>query len=68
VLLTAIGFHSYGQKAEKTTFHNPPINAEPMVGIRGFSFQMIIDKKIKSLPQIGFFSVTDLNSDWGEKI
>ena len=28
---------------------------------------MIIDKQIKSIPQLGFFSVTDINSDWSEQ-
>jgi hypothetical protein len=67
LLLTSIGFRSYGQQDIEIPFHNPPVNIEPMAGNRGISFQMIIDKKIKSMPQIGFFSVTDLNSDWGEK-
>lgn len=67
MVLISVSIRSYGQNAEVPSFHNPPINVEPMVGSRGLSFQMIIDKKIKSLPQVGFFSVTDLNTDWGER-
>ncbi|MCL9770204.1 hypothetical protein NAT47_07225 [Flavobacterium sp. HXWNR69] len=52
---------------ESNTFQNPPINVETLVGNRGVSFQMIIDKQIKSIPQLGFFSVTDINSDWSEQ-
>ncbi|PKB18777.1 hypothetical protein [Flavobacterium sp. 5] len=66
LLLCIITFHSYGQENQKV-FHNPPVNVEAMVGSRGVSFQMIIDKKIESLPQLGFFSVVDMNSDWNEK-
>lgn len=66
-LLCLLKSYSYGQENVATPFHNPPINAEAMVGSRGLSFQMIIDKKIKSLPQVGFFSVTDINTDWGEQ-
>lgn len=48
-------------------FQNPPVNAEVMLGTRGLSMQMIVDKKIKSVPQLGFFSVTDFNSDWNNE-
>lgn len=54
MVLISVSIRSYGQNAEVPSFHNPPINVEPMVGSRGLSFQMIIDKKIKSLPQVGF--------------
>ncbi len=55
-----------GQEAAPAEFHNPPTNTEVLVGSRGVSSQMITDKKIKSIPQLGFFSVVDLNSDWGQ--
>jgi len=48
-------------------FQNPPVNVEVMPGTRGISFQTIIDKKIKSAPKLGFFSVTDFNSDWNQE-
>ncbi|MCL9807966.1 hypothetical protein [Flavobacterium luminosum] len=57
--------NSFAQEQEQKEFQNPPINVETLVGDRGVSFQMIIDKKIKSIPRLGFFSVTDINSDWG---
>src|SRR5690606_30122024 len=41
------------------------VSVEAMPGSRGISFQMTLDKKLRSVPQIGFFSVTDFNSDWG---
>ncbi len=67
LLMCIMTFASYSQENQKSEFHNPPVNVEVMVGSRGISFQMIIDKKIESLPQLGFFSVVDMNSDWREK-
>jgi hypothetical protein len=55
------------QEKEPVAFQNPPVNVEVMPGSRGISFQTIIDKKIKSIPQLGFFSVTDFNSDWNQE-
>ncbi len=60
------GTLSFAQETEPVEFHNPPTNTEVLVGSRGVSFQMITDKKIKSIPKLGFFSVVDLNSDWGQ--
>lgn len=42
-----------------------PINTEVLMSNRGLAFQMIIDKKIKSVPKLGFFSVTSLVGEWG---
>ncbi|KIA83055.1 hypothetical protein OA84_05725 [Kaistella solincola] len=55
------------QETEPSPFQNPPVNVEVMPGTRGISFQTIIDKKIKSVPKLGFFSVTDFNSDWNQE-
>lgn len=60
-------FFSMNLSAQETAapeFQNPPMNFETLVGSRGVSFQMVIDKKIKSAPKFGFFSVVDFNSDW----
>ncbi|WP_404986284.1 hypothetical protein ACI513_04015 [Chryseobacterium sp. M5] len=43
-----------------------PINTEVLMSNRGLAFQMIIDKKIKSVPKLGFFSVTSLVGEWNE--
>ena len=70
ISLAAIAFLSSitisAQETETVPFQNPPINVEVMPGSRGISMQMIIDKKIKSIPKLGFFSVTDFNSDWNQ--
>lgn len=62
-LLAGINFHA--QETEPQPIQNPPVSVEAMPGSRGISFQMTLDKKLRSVPQIGFFSVTDFNSDWG---
>lgn len=61
-LMAGINFNA--QQTAEPEFHNPPMNFETLVGSRGVSFQMVIDKKIKSAQKFGFFSVTDFNSDW----
>jgi len=60
------GPNLFAQETE-APFQNPPVNVEVMPGTRGISFQIIIIKKIKSAPKIGFFSVTDFNSDWNQE-
>lgn len=66
VLALNLGISVSAQETEPAAFQNPPINVEVMPGTRGISMQIIIDKKIKSVPQLGFFSVTDFNSDWNQ--
>lgn len=53
------------QETESAPIQNPPVNVEVMPGTRGVSFQLTLDKKLRSAPKIGFFGVTDFNSDWG---
>lgn len=53
------------QEATPETIQNPPVNVEIMPGSRGVSFQLTLDKKLQNAPKIGFFGVTDFNSDWG---
>ena len=43
---------------------NPPISAEVLVGSRGVAFQMITNKKLQSVPRLGFFSVVDIVGEW----
>ncbi len=62
-LFAGINFHA--QETEPQPIQNPPVSVEAMPGSRGVSLQMTLDKKLRSVPQIGFFSVTDFNSDWG---
>lgn len=55
-------------KVEKSSLNNPPIVMESMVGTRGVMYQLIIDKKFKSIPKLGFFSVTNGIGTWDKEI
>lgn len=55
---------SFSQQTEANVIHNPPINVEALFSNRGMTFQMIIDKKFRSVPRLGFFSVTNLVGEW----
>ena len=43
---------------------NPPVSVEMMAGSRGLSYQMIVNKKFQSVPRLGFFSVSNFQTDW----
>lgn len=53
---------------EKTTepVKNPPVFMETFAGDRALSYQMIINKKLQSIPKLGFFGVTNIQPEWGE--
>lgn len=51
-------------KAQKV--QNPPVMMEGLVGSRGFSYQLVADKKIQSLPRFGYYTVVNFQTDWGE--
>lgn len=51
---------------ETPMLKNPPIGLESFVGNRGLSYQMIVNKKLQSVPKLGFFSVTNFQTEWGE--
>ncbi len=53
------------QEARIPQVSNPPVFVEAFTGDRAFAYQMIIDKKLQSTPKIGFFGVTNLQSEWG---
>lgn len=61
----SIGTTVSAQETEPAPVNNPPVNVEVMPGSRGISFQLTLDKKLGSVPKIGFFGVTDFNADWG---
>lgn len=61
---------SYAQ-SESTTNDptpNPPVNMEVMFGTRGANYQLIINKKFKSVPKLGFFSVTNGTASWKKEM
>ena len=46
---------------------NPPVNVEVLGSNRGLAFQQIINKKMKSVPRLGFFGVTNLVAEWDDR-
>lgn len=66
IFFSIISRNAVGQEESQIPVINPPINTEVLVSNRGLTFQMIIDKKISSIPKLGFFSVTSLVGEWGE--
>lgn len=39
---------------------------ETFAGDRALAYQMIINKKLQSVPKLGFFGVTNIQPEWGE--
>ena len=69
ILAISLLFASLSIKSqEELTIKNPPIFIEAFTGNRGFGYQMLINKKIQSVPKFGFFSFTSLQSEWGESL
>lgn len=65
ILLSLIGRNAFAQEEIEIPAPNPPVNVEVLTSNRGLAFQMIIDKKFKSIPRLGVFSVTSLVGEWG---
>lgn len=53
------------QEPEKAK--NPPVMMETVVGSRGVQSQIIMDKSFQSLPKFGFFNVSSIVTEWGER-
>ncbi|NLA24791.1 MAG: hypothetical protein GX879_07485 [Bacteroidales bacterium] len=47
---------------------NPPINVEALVSNRGIAFQQMANKKMQSLPRLGFFNVINFVGEWDTPI
>lgn len=57
----------FSAKAQETTTpntNNPPIFMETFAGDRAMTYQMIINKKLQSVPKLGFFGVTNIQPEW----
>lgn len=42
-----------------------PVSVESGLGSRGFFFQSVVNKPLRKIPKLGFFSVTNVQTDWG---
>ncbi|MFK8275982.1 hypothetical protein ACI76Y_09945 [Capnocytophaga cynodegmi] len=47
--------------------NNPPVSTEFLISNRGVAFQMTTIKKLQSVPQLGFFGVTNILGEWDNK-
>lgn len=65
-LLSILSGNIYSQEKNTNPVLNPPINTELLFSNRGMAFQMIIDKKFKSIPRLGFFNVTYFLGEWDD--
>lgn len=54
------------QETPSPAMGNPPIFMEIFAGDRALAYQMIINKKLQSVPKLGFFGVTNIQAEWGE--
>ncbi len=69
LLGTTLFMSVFSAKAQDTVQpvpKNPPIFMEAFAGDRALSYQMIINKKLQSVPKIGFFGVTNIQPEWRE--
>lgn len=66
IALFLYAFSANGQEPTAPAVNNPPIFMETFVGDRALAYQMIINKKLQSVPKLGFFGVTNLQPEWGE--
>lgn len=56
----------FAKAQETVTIKNPPINMEAFAGTRALAYQMMINKKLQSIPALGFFSVTNIQPEWSK--
>ncbi|WP_236709505.1 hypothetical protein [Elizabethkingia ursingii] len=59
-------FMSFAQEEKSERILNPPVTIEVLTGDVGIASQMIINKSFRSVPRLGFFSVTNISSKWNE--
>lgn len=58
----------YAQKdtviSKPVEFKNPPVNMETVFGHTGMAYQLMVNKKLKTVPKLGFFSITSIIGSW----
>ena len=57
-------FMSFAQEEKSGKILDPPVTIEVLTGDVGIASQMIINKSFRSVPRLGFFSVTNISSKW----
>ncbi len=66
IILFATVITAKSQDIDNPQTKNPPIFMEAFAGNRSLNYQVIIDKKLQSIPRIGFFGVNYIQPEWGE--
>ena len=64
LFLLVLSTLTYAQESAKV--NNPPVLTEAFFGDRGFYFQFVSNKKFQSIPKLGYYFATDLQTEWGE--
>lgn len=54
------------QDTKAASTPNPPITLEASFGHEAMTYQLMINKKLRSVPKLGFFSITSLNKGWNQ--
>lgn len=66
ISLFVSAFSVQAQESVVPTEKSPPIFMETFVGNRALAYQMIVNKKLQSVPKLGFFGVTNFQPEWGD--
>ncbi|MBN9336301.1 MAG: hypothetical protein J0I88_00390 [Chryseobacterium sp.] len=66
ILILFLIISNFIKAQEASKIQNPPVIMEGLVGSRGFSYQLVADKKFQSIPRLGYYTVVNFQTDWGE--
>lgn len=66
ILILFLIISNFIKAQEASKIQNPPVIMEGLVGSRGFSYQLVADKKFQSIPRLGYYTVVNFQIDWGE--
>ncbi|SHK43575.1 hypothetical protein [Epilithonimonas mollis] len=66
ILILFLIISNFIKAQEPPKVQNPPVIMEGLVGSRGFSYQLVADKKFQSVPKLGYYTVVNFQTDWGE--
>lgn len=66
ILILFLIISNFIKAQEASKIQNPPVIMEGLVGSRGFSYQLVADKKFQSIPRLGYYTVVNFQTDWDE--
>jgi hypothetical protein len=59
ILILFLIISNFIKAQEASKIQNPPVIMEGLVGSRGFSYQLVADKKFQSIPRLGYYTVVN---------